>query len=313
MLQLFYSPLYTGAIDDEARFPKTRYREVRGELDARGLDDRIEVRRPRPARFDEITLAHDPDYVRAFLDGTLDDDMVRRIGFRPWTEDFVDRTLEITGGTIEALEAILDGAPCAGNLAGGTHHAFSGRGGGYCVFNDLAIAARLALEAGIGKVLVLDLDVHQGDGTAAIFADEPRVFTYSQHCERNYPFRKQSSDRDVALPEGCDDEAYLAALERELPRVFSDVRPDLVFLQAGVDPLAEDRLGRMEMTREGLRLRNRLVFDYVSYWDLPLLLTMGGGYAEPIERSAEAHADLFEEAARRIAARPRRERDRRSH
>jgi acetoin utilization deacetylase AcuC-like enzyme len=301
MLQLYYSELYTGAISDETRFPKSRYRDVRAELDRRGLTrGSVQVDEPRKASVEELELAHDPSYVRGFLEGTLDEKMVRKIGFRPWTEQFVDRTLTLTGGTIEAFEAVMDGARAAGNLAGGTHHAYADRGEGFCVFNDLAICARRALdEFGRTRVAVVDCDVHQGNGTAVIFADEPRVLTYSIHCAGNYPFDKEQSDVDVEVPVGAEDDEYLDLLEQSLTPALYRFRPDLVLFQAGTDGLEADRWGRLALTHEGLRRRNRLVFDLAEAWDAPVVVTMGGGYARPIEASVEAHADVFEEAARR--------------
>ena len=304
MLPLFYSELYTGAISDDARFPKHRYRRVRERLSERGVDAACDVRQSRAARRDELLLVHDESFVDAFVEGTLDRHAIRRIGFRPWKESFVDRALTITGGSIDALHAALSGSRIAGNLAGGTHHAFRAHGEGYCVFNDIAICAEIAKrEYRVERVFVVDLDVHQGNGTAAIFADDSHVFTYSLHCQKNYPFRKKDSDADVGVEEGAGDDTDLEALERSLPRLLYDFRPDLLLFQAGTDPLAEDGLGRLNLTRAGLAARNEMVFDYADYWELPVVVFMGGGYSEPIEHSVEAHVDVFEEAARRVTAR----------
>ncbi|WP_168210935.1 histone deacetylase family protein [Persicimonas caeni] len=305
MLQLYYSDLYTGAISEEARFPKSRYRKVREELDRRGLTGTdIAVEEARQARLDEVHLVHEPEYVRRFMENELDDKMVRKIGFRPWTEQFVDRTFSIAGGTLQAFEAVMGGAQFAGNLAGGTHHAYADRGEGFCVFNDLAICAVRALEEfGYERVAIVDCDVHQGNGTAVIFADEPRVLTYSIHCAGNYPFDKEESDVDVAVPVGSGDEAYLELLDRSLSRALYGFRPQLVLYQAGVDALEEDRWGRLALTRAGLRRRNGLVFDLAEAWACPVLITMGGGYSRPIEASVAAHADVFEEASRRLKSR----------
>lgn len=304
MLPLFYSELYTGAISDDARFPKHRYRLVREQLAERGLEQHCDIAESRPATRDELLLAHDEPFVDAFLNAELDRQAIRRIGFRPWKDSFIDRALTITGGSIDALHAALSGSRIAGNLAGGTHHAFRDHGEGYCVFNDIAICAEIAKrDYDVERVFVVDLDVHQGNGTAEIFADDARVFTYSLHCQKNYPFRKKDSDADVGVEEGAGDDTYLDALKTTLPRLLYDFRPDLLLFQAGTDPLAEDDLGRLSMTRDGLRRRNEMVFDYADYWELPVVVFMGGGYAKPIERSVDAHVDVFEEAARRAGQR----------
>ncbi len=304
--QFFYDDTYTGAIDDQSRFPKNRYRLVREALEQRGLAGRwLRLERPRRVTVEELELVHNSNYVENFLTGRLVDDQVRRIGFRPWTDAFVERTLRLTGGTLEAYEQIADGAAVTGNLAGGTHHAFADSGAGYCVFNDIAICAERALRDDVAdEVVIVDLDVHQGDGTASLFEREPRVGTYSLHCAENFPFRKQSSDRDVTVPEGTGDETYLDRLRETLPGFFENRSPDLVIYQAGVDALADDRHGRLALTRRGLRRRNRLVFEWVDTLDAPLLITMGGGYAEPIECSVAAHADVFETAVRRDTTNP---------
>lgn len=295
---LYYSALYTGAIDDRARFPKVRYQQVRAQLEdalaAASLSEAAAlVDDPPRASRAELELAHDPDYVDRFLAGRLTDHEIRKIGFRPWKPEFLDRTLTLTGASLRAVRDVLAGSPCAGNLAGGTHHAFRAHGEGYCVFNDLAIGARLAQREGVERVMIVDLDVHQGNGTAAIFDGDPSVFTYSMHGRRNYPWRKQTSDVDVELEDGAGDDDVIAALERTLPEALMSQRPDLLFFQAGVDALSTDALGRLSMTREGMSRRNAIVFDYASYWDIPVVVFMGGGYADPISDSVEAHVDLF--------------------
>lgn len=237
-----------------------------------------------------IALAHDPLYVEAFLRGSLDAAAVRRIGF-PWSEGLVRRTLTSVGGTLAAASEAL-AAGWGGTLAGGTHHAFRGYGAGFCVFNDFAVAiASLGLRAA-----VIDLDVHQGDGTAAFFEEDPEVFTLSLHGAANFPFRKQRSTLDVALADGTGDAVYLEALEAALPRVEA-FAPRIVFYQSGVDGLAEDALGRLHLTVGGLKQRDALVFETIRRLGVPLVITLGGGYARPIERTAEAHAQTFTLAA----------------
>ena len=236
-----------------------------------------------------IELAHDPAYAASILYGTAGERMMRRIGF-PWSPELVRRTLASVGGTLGASrDAMATGF--GGNLAGGTHHAFRGEGSGFCVFNDLAVAILALRRDGLtARAAVIDLDVHQGDGTAAIFEDDAAVLTLSMHGANNFPFRKQRSRIDIALADGAGDAEYLRRLEEVLPDVIA-FRPDVVFYQAGVDALAGDRLGRLALTVDGLRQRDRLVLGISR--GIPLVITLGGGYAQPIERTAEAHANTF--------------------
>jgi acetoin utilization deacetylase AcuC-like enzyme len=228
-----------------------------------------------PADPAEIELAHDPAYVRSVIDGSVDPRIMRRIGF-PWSEQLVRRTLASVGGTLAAARDAMS-TGFGGNLAGGTHHAFRAEGSGFCVFNDL--------------------DVHQGDGTASIFEHDPEVLTVSIHGENNFPFRKQRSRIDVALPDGTGDAEYLEHVPRVLAQVIS-FRPQVIFYQAGVDALAGDRLGRLALTESGLEVRDRLVLESANQYAIPLVVTMGGGYAEPIQRAAAAHAQTFLMAGR---------------
>jgi acetoin utilization deacetylase AcuC-like enzyme len=242
-----------------------------------------------------VERVHDAAYVRGFLDGTLASQMVRRIGF-PWSEGLVLRTLASVGSTMAAADVALS-TGWGGGLAGGTHHAFRGEGAGFCVFNDIAVAVTALLEwRRISRASAIDLDVHQGDGTAKIFEDEARVFTVSVHGKNNFPFRKQASKLDIELEDGVGDEDFLAAVRRALDAAFA-FRPDVVFFQSGVDGLALDRLGRMCLTHEGLRRRDRLVFERCAAAGTPCVITLGGGYSEPIERTVEAHANTFLMAA----------------
>ena len=230
------------------------------------------------------------------MSGGLAEAEVRRLGF-PWSEQLVRRSRASVSGTVAAArDALCNGI--AGNLAGGTHHAFADHGEGYCVFNDHAVAVRLLqLEGRIERAVIVDLDVHQGNGTAAIFAGDDSVFTFSMHGARNYPFRKQRSSLDVDLSDGCEDAEYLALLARQLPAVLDAARADVLFYQGGVDPLAGDALGRLRLTHRGLRTRDRLVLAAARDRDLPVVLTLGGGYARPIEESVEAHCGTYREAA----------------
>jgi acetoin utilization deacetylase AcuC-like enzyme len=264
-----------------------KYRLLRDLLSADGL---FAMEPSPPADPAEIERVHDPAYVRGFLAGTLDPRVMRRIGF-PWSEGLVRRTLGSVGGTLAATsDALAHGV--GGNLAGGTHHAFRGEGSGFCVFNDLAIAIR---HTGL-RAAVVDLDVHQGDGTALIFEDDPEVMTLSMHGASNFPFRKQRSRIDIELPDRTGDAEYLRRLDEVLPRVF-DFQPRIVFYQSGVDALAGDKLGRLALTHDGLRERDRMVIGGARSRGVPLVITLGGGYADPIERTAEAHANTFRIAA----------------
>jgi acetoin utilization deacetylase AcuC-like enzyme len=236
-------------------------------------------------------LVHDPEYIEQFFAGTLSAVVMRRIGF-PWSEGLVRRTLGSVGGTLAATdEAILTG--WGGTIAGGTHHAFRATGSGFCVFNDLAIAIYSLRRTGRAmRAAVIDLDVHQGDGTAEIFQNDENVLTASVHCRVNFPFRKQQSTIDVELDEGTEDEEYLQRLDRLLPQVMS-FGPEIIFYQSGVDGLHTDALGKLSLTQEGLRERDRRVMTMASVHDVPLVVTLGGGYSQPIEYTAQAHANTY--------------------
>ena len=226
----------------------------------------------------EICVAHDPAYVARFLSGAMDDAEKRRIGLRPWTDLIIPRTRHLIGGAIAALYDVMREGGFAANMAGGTHHAHYDWGYGYCVFNDLAICARLARERhGLKRVAIVDLDVHQGDVTATSLADDHGVFTLSVHCAQNFPMTKATST-DIALPHG-EDEVYLEAVRSGLEMVCA--QPELILFQGGVDPLAADRLGRLKISQEGLRRRNAMVFDAIVLRELPCVVFMGGGIANP--------------------------------
>ena len=269
------------------KFPMRKYRLLRDLLTADG----VYTLEPAPyADREAIERVHDPAYVRGFLEGSLDPRVMRRIGF-PWSEALVRRTLGSVGGTLAATADALESG-FGGNLAGGTHHAFHAEGSGFCVFNDIAVAIRNTGR----RAAVVDLDVHQGDGTALIFADDPEVLTLSMHSSGNFPFRKQQSNIDVELADGTGDGEYLERLAEVLPRVIA-FRPEIVFYQSGVDALAGDKLGRLALTHQGLKERDRLVFGCCRQQGIPFVITLGGGYADPIERTAEAHANTFRIAA----------------
>jgi acetoin utilization deacetylase AcuC-like enzyme len=244
-----------------------------------------------PASFEDLTLVHAREYVSAVREGTLPVAAIRRLGF-PWSESLVTRATRSVGGTLTALAwAMQHGA--AGHIAGGTHHAFRDRGEGFCVFNDLAVAVAVARrDHGVVRAAIIDLDVHQGNGTASIFENDDDVFCLSIHAGRNYPFEKERSTLDVALGDDVDDATYLRALDSALERVRAH-RPDVVFYQAGVDCLAGDRLGRMSLTEQCLRARDERVFECARSLGVPLVVTLGGGYGRDIERTVRAHVGVY--------------------
>ncbi len=249
-----------------------------------------------PATAELVTLAHDPHYVDAYLRGTIDARAMRRIGF-PWDSRLVRRTCTALAGTLLAAELALEhGLACS--TAGGTHHAYYDFGSGYCIFNDLAVAARALLHQGrVQKVLIVDLDVHQGDGTASILQGDPAVFTFSMHCEANFPFRKQASDLDVGLPIGMEDDAYLRVLAQQLPDLLAEVRPDLVLYDAGVDPHKDDLLGKLALTDAGLYRRDHYVLSTCREARIPVACVIGGGYSQDIDALARRHSLMHRAAS----------------
>lgn len=286
MLRLFYTDHCPIPLPPGHKFPIAKYTLLRQALEPEKL---FTLEPAMPAEPADIARAHDPAYVEAFLSGTLPPASMRRIGL-PWSPELVRRTLCSAGATLAAARDALAGG-FGGTLAGGTHHAFYSEGAGFCVFNDFAVAIRtLNLRAAI-----IDLDVHQGDGTAAIFAGDPNVLTISLHGRHNFPFRKQTSTIDIEFDDGTTDSEYLDALNGVLPRV-REFAPEIVFYQSGVDALAADRLGRLSLTHSGLLQRDRLVFRLCRDHHLPVTVTLGGGYAEPISLTVEAHVNTFRAA-----------------
>ena len=290
--RLYYCDHHPIPLPAGHKFPTEKYAMLRGMLEA---ERSFELRPAPPAEVAQLELAHDQQYVRAILHGDVDPRVMRRIGF-PWSEALVRRTLASVGGTVVASrDAMASGF--GGNLAGGTHHAFRGEGSGFCVFNDLAVAILTLRRAGLAaRAAVIDLDVHQGDGTAAIFESDPSVLTISIHGENNFPFRKQRSRIDVGLKDGTGDDEYIDHVRCILPMVLA-FQPQVIFYQAGVDGLASDRLGRLALTHHGLGRRDRLVLEAARVHRVPLVVTLGGGYGDPIEATAEAHANTFRIAA----------------
>jgi acetoin utilization deacetylase AcuC-like enzyme len=254
-----------------------------------------QVHQPELPPREWLELVHTPAYVQAYCEGTLDAKAQRRIGL-PWSEQLVHRTCLAIGGTILTAKLALEhGLAC--NTAGGTHHAFPDYGAGFCIFNDLAVAPSVMLHLGlVNKILVVDLDVHQGDGTAFVFQNDPRVFTFSMHCGENFPGRKQDSDLDIPLPRGLDDDGYLQILAKQLPDVLSEVKPDLVFYDAGVDAHVDDRLGKLALTDNGLYRRDRVVLSTCLAQGYPTACVIGGGYSDDLHQLAQRHSLLHRAA-----------------
>jgi acetoin utilization deacetylase AcuC-like enzyme len=310
-LNAFYSDTFVLPLPPGHRFPMVKYRRLRDRI----LEERVlspeELHVPEAIPWHDLLLVHDAEYVDAVARGTLAVEVQRRIGF-PWSPEMVERARRSVGGTLAAARSALagtnrvtpvspdpyrSGAFIAANLAGGTHHAFRDRGEGYCVFNDVAVATSVLLRDGaILRAAVIDCDVHQGNGTAAIFRGDPRVFTCSLHAAGNFPFHKETSDLDIAFPDATGDDEYLAALATNLSRILDERRPEIVFYLAGADPYAGDRLGRLELTIDGLRRRDRRVFEMCRERDVAVAVAMSGGYAPDIDAIVEIHLNTLREA-----------------
>jgi acetoin utilization deacetylase AcuC-like enzyme len=303
-MRAFYSDTFVLPLPEQHRFPMAKYRLLRERLVDEGILAAADLHVPDAIAWDELRLVHDAAYVDAVAGGTLAADAQRRIGF-PWSAMMVERSRRSVGATLAAAREVLGDVAqgfspafaVSANLAGGTHHAFRDRGEGYCVFNDVAVAAAVLLRDGvIARAAVVDCDVHQGNGTAAIFRGDPSVFTFSLHGARNFPFRKEISDLDVTFEDGAGDGEYLTALREHLPIVLDGQRPDLVFYLAGADPYEGDRLGRLKLTIEGLRERDRVVFEACRARELPVVVAMSGGYAPDVDAIVTIHANTIREA-----------------
>src|SRR6266700_663974 len=289
--RLFSTDQFVLPLPEGHKFPMQKYSLLRKLLEMENL---FEIEPASLVDLEALELAHDPDYIQRFVQGTLPAGTMRRIGL-PWSEALVQRALASVGGTMcAAADALNNG--CGGTLGGGTHHAFRSEGAGFCVFNDIAVAIQSLRKNGlVCRAAVIDLDVHQGDGTAEIFHLDPDVFTLSIHCQNNFPFRKKQSRIDVALPDKVEDAEYLRRLDEVMPEVFA-FRPDIIFYQSGVDGLSSDVLGRLCLTHQGLIERDRRVMRGARENCIPLVITSGGGYSRPIELSAEAHANTYRTA-----------------
>ena len=294
-MQVFYATQFVLPLPPGHRFPMSKYQLLRDRLAAERPE--IRLQHAEPASDGELALAHSPAYIKSIGDGSISPQAMREIGF-PWSDAMAERARRSVGATIAACRAALREGVAA-NVAGGTHHSYSDKGSGFCVFNDAAVAARL-LQAEAGRsrakplhVAVIDLDVHQGNGTAHIFRGDPTVFTLSIHGQKNFPFRKEASDLDVDLPDGCRDEEYLQALEQALAELERRFEPALVIYLAGADPHEGDRLGRLKLSWDGLETRDRRVFDWAFQRRIPLAFAMAGGYGVRIEDTVQAQLNTF--------------------
>jgi acetoin utilization deacetylase AcuC-like enzyme len=302
-MKAFYSDTFVLPLPDGHSFPMAKYRRLRERVLEEAVVAEPDLMVPEPAPWETLRLAHDAAYVEAVANGTLSREAQRRIGF-PWSPAMVERSRRSVGATLAAAAEVIGGERVSANLAGGTHHAFRARGEGYCVFNDVAVAAFVLLRDGhIRRAAVVDCDVHQGNGTAAIFRDDSRVYTMSLHGANNFPFRKEAGDLDVTFDDGTGDDDYLAALAAHLPRALDTTAPDLVFYLAGADPYEGDRLGRLKLTTDGLRERDRYVFEQCRQRALPVVVAMSGGYARDVEAIVSIHLNTIKEAARSAACR----------
>lgn len=288
-MKIFYSDTFVLPLPPDHRFPMRKYSLLRQRLVTDPNFQRCNFLVPKPASDRALKRVHSEDYIRQLNIGQLPRAIERRIGF-PWSPQMIERSRRSVGATMSAAYAALHEG-VAVNLAGGTHHAFRDTGGGYCVLNDTVVAARWVLDQGWAKrILVVDLDVHQGDGTAALCAEDERIFTLSIHGDKNYPARKQCSDMDIALADGTDDQAYLNTLQTALPQAMTHSQATLAFFLAGADPYVDDRLGRLSLSKAGLKARDEYVFRQLAEAGISVAVAMAGGYAERLEDIVDIHA-----------------------
>jgi acetoin utilization deacetylase AcuC-like enzyme len=296
-MKLFYSDVFELPLPTGHRFPMSKYTLLRERIANELVDHGAELLLPPAATDRQILLAHTRDYLDRVKYGGLSQLEQRRIGF-PWSLKMVERSRRSTGATIAAAIAALSDE-VAFNLAGGTHHAFADRGQGFCVFNDACVAARVLQKEGtIERAMVIDCDVHQGNGTAAITADDDSIFTFSVQCESNFPFKKTNGNLDINLPSGTEDDPYLAAMSAGIERAFGIFDPDVIFYLAGADPFEGDRLGQLSVTKEGLRRRDARVFEYCNSQGVPVAVAMAGGYANDVADIVDIHFSTVDSAMR---------------
>ena len=294
-MHIYFAATHIQRLPEGHRFPMGKYELLRQRLAAEL--PQLTLALAEPASDGELALVHTPDYIEAVTLGGLSEAAQREIGF-PWSEGMVERARRSVGATVSAARTAMK-VGVAANLAGGTHHAYAGKGSGFCVFNDVAVAARL-LQAEAARasrrqfqVAVIDLDVHQGNGTAHIFRDDPTVFTFSMHGAKNFPFRKEHSDLDIELPDGCGDDDYLAQLQTGLQQLQARCQPELIFYLAGADPHEGDRLGRLQLSFAGLQMRDRMVLQWAGARRIPLAMAMAGGYGKNMADTVQVQINTF--------------------
>ena len=290
-MRVFTSTDFTLALPEGHRFPAEKYNLLRDRLVTEGILHREQVEASPVASEDEIAVAHAPGYIQSLKDGSIDPRDMRRIGF-PWSERIHQRGQRTCGGALAAARSALERG-ISGQLAGGTHHAHKAFGAGFCIYNDFAVVALTLLDEGlVDRLAIIDLDVHQGDGNAALLVDDPRIFILDVYGEKNFPFRKVPSTLDVPLPDNTGDTAFLEAIEKHLPQVWN-FAPDIVLYQAGVDPLITDRLGRLDITHQGLMDRDRMILEGCYRRGIPCSMGIGGGYSIPITDTVIAYANTY--------------------
>ena len=292
MLKIAYHPIYQHNLPDGHRFPMEKYDLLPQQLIYEGTCDKENFFVPEIPNNKYFFMVHDPDYVSDLMNITLNQKAARKIGF-PLSEDLIAREMIIADGTIKASEFALKYG-IAMNIAGGTHHAFTNKGEGFCMLNDQAIGARYLQEKNFAnKILIVDLDVHQGNGTAEIFQNDASVFTFSMHGKSNYPFHKEKSDLDIPLENGTNDHTYLSILKEVLPKLITTEQPDFIYYLCGVDVIQTDKLGKLSLTIEGCKERDRFVLQTCKDFSIPVMCSMGGGYSPDIKIIIESHANTF--------------------
>ncbi|WP_345952018.1 histone deacetylase [Mucilaginibacter sp. PAMB04274] len=292
MLKIAFDPIYAHPLPEGHRFPMLKYELIPAQLLHEGLITHVNLFSPEPLDEPTILLTHDEHYWEQLRDLALPPKEQRRIGF-PLDAKLIEREIRIAKGTIDGCRYAMDNG-VAFNVAGGTHHAGTNWGEGFCMLNDQAIAANYLLNKGSSKrILIIDLDVHQGNGTAQIFAQQPRVFTFSMHGANNFPYRKEKSDLDIPLPDGLEDEPFLAIVKETVPRLIEEHQPDFIFYLSGVDVLASDKLGKLALSKEGCKERDRFVLQQCKQAGIPVQVSMGGGYSPHIKDIVEAHCNTY--------------------
>ncbi len=292
MLKIAFSPIYAHPLPENHRFPMLKYELLPEQLMYEGTATKDNFFEPIPISEEKILRAHTAEYWNKLKNLSLTKKEERKTGF-PLSAKLIEREITIAGGTIQNTEFALKYGVSM-NIAGGTHHAFTEHGEGFCLLNDIALGAyHLIDEYNFDKILVVDLDVHQGNGTAEIFENEKRVFTFSMHGEKNYPYKKEKSDLDIELKDGTDDKTYLKILKETLPKLIEEQEPQFIFFQSGVDILQTDKLGRLGMTLQGCRERDLFVFEKCKKNNIPVSVSMGGGYSPKIADIVEAHANTY--------------------